>query len=353
MELAKLREEIELCVYCLLCEHICTVGKHTHSMVDFPTGKCLVLWDIISGRRDFDERAIDTIYKCCQCRLCEAWCVPNAKVPDVIKAARAIVVELGKAPQYVLDIKGRIDKWGNPYGELPKPKVIKDKVDVLYFVGCATRYFHPEIIRSTTDILKILNVNFDFLDGVCCGAPLLFYGFVKDAKKMAEQTAEVINRVKCNTLLTSCPECYRMFKKEYKEWGVEVLPEVFHVTEYLAREKPAFKGEMLVKVTYHDPCALGRGMGIYEEPRRLLERIPGVKLVEMRWNREKANCCGGTLGVFPDLALEIARSRVAEAKETGAEMLLTTCPTCKRMFSLSERQIKVLDITEFIAQSIR
>jgi Fe-S oxidoreductase len=326
-------------------------------MVDFPTGKCMVLLDFLSGKKELDERAIDTIYKCCLCRLCESWCVPKVKVSEIIRAARATVVDLGRAPKYAIDVKRRMDIWGNPYSESLNQKAIaftgKNKADVLYFAGCTTRYFHPEIAESTISILKTLNVDFAVLENLCCGAPLSQYGFVKDAKKKAEYAAELINKAGCNTLIVSCPECYRTFKEEYKKHEVELLPEILHVAEYFVSEKPSFNKELQVTLTYHDPCALGRALGVYEQPRNVLEKIPGVKIVEMKWNRDKANCCGGTLGFFAGIAMKIAKSRINEAKATGAETLITACPLCKRMFSISEKHLKVLDLAEFIAQAIQ
>jgi heterodisulfide reductase subunit D len=360
MNLKNLKEEIELCAFCpLLCEHICTVGTQTKSMVDFPTGKCIALLDILNKERMFDERTVEAIYKCAGCYLCESWCSTNVKVSDIIEAARAEIVEQGKAPPYVMELKKRIDAWGNPYSEsLAKNAVIytnkKKHADILYFAGCAIKYFQPEIAEATAKLLKQIDADFTMLENeMCCGSPLFRNGFPKDGKKLAERTARAINESRCDTVVVSCPGCYKAFVEDYNKHGVDLRPEVIHVTEYFTSKKLSFSRDVPMAVTYQDPCALGRGLGLYEPPRDLLKQIPGIKFVEMRWTKEKAHCCGGTLGVFPRLSTQIAKSRLAEAQETGAEALITACPMCKRMFQLLRGKLKVLDILELAAQAIK
>jgi Fe-S oxidoreductase len=167
-------------------------------------------------------------------------------------------------------------------------------------------------------------------------------------------------------LVTPCAGCFKTFKKIYPQVG-DLGLEVYHSVHYLLRlikeGKIGFKGELGKKVTYHDPCDLGRAFQIFEEPREILRAIPGLEFVEMARNRLQARCCGGGGGVLannPDMAVEMAAERVRDALAVGAEIIVSGCAACKdnlkkgaKAIPKQERgKIKIMDITEIVAQQM-
>jgi heterodisulfide reductase subunit D len=186
-------------------------------------------------------------------------------------------------------------------------------------------------------------------------------GQTEYSKEFMNYNVEKIKETGAKKVVTSCAGCYRTLKKDFEKFGVEYNFEVFHTAEVLKdlidSGKIKFKSEYKKTVTYHDPCHLGRHMGIYEIPREIYKSIPGIKFVEMRRNRNHAWCCGAGGGVkigYPDWAVEISENRLEEALETGASVLSSTCPFCKT--NLSDANVKynynfeVLDLVEIIDQ---
>jgi len=201
------------------------------------------------------------------------------------------------------------------------------------------------------------NVNYSVLgeEEVCCGYPLLINGQVEMAKEMARRNLSKVKETGARILLTTCPSCYRMWKKFYPELlGEETGLNIIHSVQWLAEAGFSFK-PFEEKLTYHDPCDLGRGCGIYEEPRAFLRSIPGVNLVEMPLTKGEALCCGGGGNVEsfdPLTGEEVAKMRLDQARLTGAGLMITACPQCRRTLSKAARGtgLKVMDIVELGAK---
>jgi len=223
-------------------------------------------------------------------------------------------------------------------------------INVLYFAGCMG-HLTPSVKKAMVQILEAANVKYRFLDAdgsICCGRPLLMAGMFDAARSLIEKNSQAINASGARILVTSCPICYKMFKEEYKLYGVEVL----HHTQYLLRLAEA--GSLWLNhsgqsVVYHDPCELGRGSGVYKEPRKLLRRV--AKIIPVEQEKEHALCCGGSLG---DLQLDFnqrrtIRNAVLEVlTKPSPDMLVTACPLCKKTFQ-DGSQVKVMDIAELVA----
>ncbi len=244
---------------------------------------------------------------------------------------------------------------------------IPKRAKALYWVGCMASYRVRSIAISTVKILRHANVDFTLL-GVkegCCGSILLRTG-QRDpvVNKYAKANVEKITSKGVETLITSCAGCFRTFRKDYPEI-VEDLPfEVLHSSQYIERLLRdgllKFEGGLTMKVTYHDPCHLGRHMGIYDAPRMVIKAMSGVELVEMASAREESRCCGaggGLRSAFRELSLAIATDRLKiDAIPTKARALLTTCPFCvfnlKEAASAHRLPIEVLDLTEFVCKAL-
>lgn len=215
---------------------------------------------------------------------------------------------------------------------------------MLYFRGCTAREKQPSIQDATEKLLNLAGVDYHILeDESCCGSVLLRTGFLKDAEELIKKNSEVF---KDKTVLTSCAGCYKTLKEDYE--NIDVM----HVSQLLRQLIAEGRLDFSKKdfnVTYHDSCHLGRHMEIFDDPRSVIESVADI--VEMENNRENSLCCGAGGGVksaYPEIADELAKSRIGQAKDTGCEILITACPFCK--LNLENDDLEVLDLTEFLVK---
>ena len=234
----------------------------------------------------------------------------------------------------------------------------------LLWIGCTSSYRTTEIARATVSILRKLDVDYTYLgvDEGCCGSVLLRAGFRDTAERTAADVYEKLKKHEVSEIVTPCAGCYRTFRLDYPEILEEWPFSIMHISQLL-HEK--LKRDMLkpveLKVTYHDPCHLGRHCGVYDEPRAVLEMIPGVELVEPKWTREKALCCGAGGGVrsaYPELALAAAQELLEKyLMPTGAEAVVSSCPFCYyNLKAACERlgsPVKILDLTMLVEQALK
>ncbi|MHA1813605.1 MAG: (Fe-S)-binding protein [Candidatus Thorarchaeota archaeon] len=237
---------------------------------------------------------------------------------------------------------------------------------LLYFVGCMATYRLPSIAEATIKTLKHAGVDFTLLgeDEWCCGSVALRTGHVKETEELARHNVDAIKATGADRVVTACAGCFRTLSVDYPRiLGIEMPFEVVHfpvlLKELIDEGRLKFPDSEEIRVTYHDPCHIGRHMGIYDEPREAIDSIPGVSRVEMFHNRETASCCGAGGGVrstHRSLARGAADLRVLEAEETGADVLTTACPFCT--FNLREsverngNKIEMLDLPEFVARRL-
>lgn len=215
---------------------------------------------------------------------------------------------------------------------------------MLYFRGCTAREKQTEISRATEKLLDLAGVDYHVLeDEKCCGSVLLRTGFVEEARKQIEKNAEILKDEK---IITSCAGCYKTLKEDYE--GLDVI----HISQLLSQlideDRLNFTRNDF-DVTFHDSCHLGRHMEVFDEPRRAVESVANI--VEMENNREESLCCGAGGGVksaYPEIAEQMAKSRIAQAKRTNCKTLVTTCPFCK--LNLENDELEVLDLTEFLVK---
>jgi heterodisulfide reductase subunit D len=235
---------------------------------------------------------------------------------------------------------------------------------LVYFAGCMATYRLPNIAEATIRILKHAGVDFKMLgeEEWCCGSVTFRTGFVDDGIKMARHNIDALKAIGATRVVTACAGCFRTLSVDYPKFLGEELPfEIVHfptlLKELIEEGKIKFPSGVEVAVTYHDPCHVGRHMGIYDDPREALEAIPGLELVEMYHNKKTASCCGAGGGVRStnrELARGAAEIRIKEAEETGASVLTTACPFCT--FNLREgvkqasSNLEMLDFPEFVAK---
>lgn len=215
---------------------------------------------------------------------------------------------------------------------------------MLYFRGCTAREREMDIASATERLLKIADVDFHTLDDEkCCGSVLLRTGFIDEAREQIEKNTEVLKGQK---IITSCAGCYKTLKEDYE--GLDVI-HISQLLNDLINEDKLNLSKKDLDVTYHDSCHLGRHCNVFDEPRNVIKSA--ANLIEMENIRENSLCCGAGGGVksaYPEIAGQMADSRLAQAKETGCETLVTPCPFCK--LNLENDNIEVLDLTEFLVK---
>ena len=360
----------------------------------FSRGRMNVLKSILEGKLPLSKELAEFVYQCTECGNCTEVChmtqneniiLPTSKWIDHVRvweALRKDLVEAGFAPldrhstlrDYMLD-----DEMKNPYGEPKENKSswaeglsnIKDKAELGFFAGCTMPLRQVDTLRNMMKIFEAAGKEIAlFKDDWCCGSIALRLGDEKSVMDLMNHNVENIKKMGVRTLFTACAGCYRTIKKDYPEMMGEELPfEVKHVTEILKEmlindEIPfkAVEGEELL-VTYHDPCHLGRHMNLYDIPRDVITKLPGIKLIEMKRNRKNAWCCGAGGGVksqYPELAIDISKERVMEAIESGAHILTTSCPFCignlkdahEQMDAEIKAKIQVIDLIDFISSKL-
>nr|MBN1858695.1 (Fe-S)-binding protein [Candidatus Bipolaricaulota bacterium] len=234
------------------------------------------------------------------------------------------------------------------------------------FVGCTPSLLRRGIARGTYSLLEACGVDFAVLeDETCCGHPFLAMGMPDRTRQALDENLERIRQSGAETLVFACPGCLRTFREDYVKLTGHPLPvHAMHITEYLA-ELPAFRELRLKRqgrlVTYHDPCTLGRSLGILGPPRQLIDAIPGVKRQEMPRNGSQSFCCGSGGFVRTDhegLSIATEAERFAEALATGADTIVSACPACQTAFLDAKQRasisssVDVLDIVELLAAAL-
>jgi Fe-S oxidoreductase len=246
----------------------------------------------------------------------------------------------------------------------------KEKTDVVYHAGCQLS-FDPElwaVPRSAVKLLKAAGVDVGIMgaEESCCGGRAYEIGYEGEFTKYAEHFLETFNSLGVSKVVTSCSDGYSTFKKLYPKVNIEMKFETLHMVEYLDAlikdKKLKFTKKAPLKVTYHDPCHLGRHLGengVYDAPRHILQSLPGIELVEMERHRENAWCCGAGAGVSqsnPEFALWTANERLQEALASGAAALVTSCPWCERNFKDAVKEfslnIEIYDIAEIACRAL-
>lgn len=232
------------------------------------------------------------------------------------------------------------------------------KGNILYYPGCLSKFVAKDLVENYRQILKRSGVDFIELADleVCCGSPVLAAGYPEEFKKLAEKNLKVFKEHSISKIITNCPACFKIFSVDYpqifgKKWDLEIEYIIQTIARSIKEGKLKIKKESVKKiVTYHDPCHLGRLMGIYDEPREVLNEL-GINLKEMDRAKSYALCCGGGGGMksnYPEVANKIAKERLGLASEIQAECLVTSCPLCYLQLKENSNEIEIKEISQFI-----
>jgi glycolate oxidase subunit GlcD len=371
-----LDNEIMACIMCGFCRNGCPVYGETLLESTNARGRVILAYHLLTGGLEPSEALSERFYQCTTCLNCKAVCPAGIMVSDIVVAGRQRLVEAGFLPEVHKTLMANLKATGNPFGESKEkrtdvfPSTFKPRkgpVDTLLFLGCVTSYQDVHIVPSIMKVLDKAGVSYTALgkDENCCGY-IAYLAGTKEFKEIVEKNVEAFSKLNPAQVMTTCAGCYKTFKDLYPKY-VPFKTEVLHAIEYLDRlvqdGKIKFKDGTPMKVAYHDPCDLGRHLNIFEPPRNLIKKIPGVTLLEFKNNRLLAKCCGGGGGLKAfdnDLSGEIAYRRILEALDVGAEVVVSACPSCKsnlqvaaaRLRKEKKGRIKVMDITELVAEAI-
>ena len=328
------------------------------------------------GLTDFES---EDIWLCVTCKWCVDRCPRGVGIIDVWNSFRRAIVEMGIGgiPDSVRITAKNIASVGNPQGEVREKRTdwIKDTgikpfakgMDVLYFACCFNSY-DPKLIRvakATARIMEKAGISFGILgnEQSCCGESIRKTGNEELFKNLVRSNTDAFNKAGVTKIVVSSPHCYHTLKNEYPELGAQF--EVVHSSQFVAElikdKKIQLTKEFKKKVTLHDSCYLGRHNNIYEEPRNVLNSIPGLELVEMLNNRKDGLCCGGGGGrIWAETKKNERFSdiRVRQAIDAGADTLATACPYCMANFEDSvlsmdkSSVLQVKEIVELVADAI-
>lgn len=363
-------EALKICYQCGLCSATCPWSMVKNFIVR------RIMHQAQLGLVDFEN---EDMWTCVTCRNCVQRCPRGVEIIDVMRSLRRAIVSLGvaKVPDSLRITIKNIAGTGNPLGEEAEKRTdwAKDigiksytkDTDILYFSCCVPAYDTKvqRVARATANILKKADVDFGVIGAkeVCCGESVRKAGDESLFQSLAQSNITNFVEAGVKKIITSSPHCYYTFKNEYPQLGGNF--EVTHFSQYLAElikeGRLKFSKELNKKVTYHDPCYLGRHSSIYDEPRQVLRSIPGLELVEMRDFRENSLCCGGGGGriwMETKKGERLSDLRLEQAVETGAKILAVACPYCMSNFEDSVLTlnkgdaIEIKDIAELVQEAI-
>ena len=423
MSLENFLPEMERCSLCSFCKWIphdkiesirfayaCPSISYNNLNSYSARGKYAMGKSLITGKAECTDIVVDSVFKCQTCGACDVSCKVcryNLEPLQMMFALREKLVKDGKAlpehKKYIdslnkennmrLGSKSERGKWADG---LKVKNIGKESAAVLFHAGCRFSYDKElqEVAKSAVTVLQKAGVDVGIFGGeeMCCGAKAQQMGFTDEFNTAAKKVIEKLKGAGVKKIVTSCANCFFSFTRLYPKLGAEF--EVLHTAQYLDQlikeGKIKFSGKVPLRVTYHDPCRLGRqgepyvawngkekkvrnqiitydppkpryngAKGVYDAPRDVLKSIPGIELVEMERKREYAWCCGsggGAREVYPEYSQWTATERIEEAKTTGADAIVTACGSCERNFidaaSAAKEKIKVFDIVQIVQQAM-
>jgi len=379
LKTAQMAEQLELfgCIQCGKCTGGCPVARKTTLNI-----RSLIYHLLVDS--EMDVSAHQELWDCTACFTCVERCPKDVQPAELIIALRGELVESGRIPETVGTALMSIFRQGNPSSmaredrelwaegveaDLERAKqAAQEGCDLFYFVGCIPSYDQrvQPVARALMRVFDRAGLNVGTLgtDETCCGNEVRRMGELGLFEMLVEENGEMFRGIGPRQIVTTSPHCFNTFKNEYGLDGVEIMHYTQLLAHLLEEGRLTFGGSVASEngdakiVTYHDPCFLGKQNHVFDEPRAVLQAIPGVELVEMDRNRERSLCCeggGGRMWVEgTNLEERLAFQRVEEAAGTGAEILAVACPFCLltledavKVRGLDE-QMQVMDIMELV-----
>jgi Fe-S oxidoreductase len=356
-------KNLEYCTYCpKLCRHTCPVSNALGKETLIPQAKMELMNMLRLNAIPWDAEVANAFYGCTGCRLCRQYCLHGNTVASILEKGRnwAERRQLGHPALHRLPerFRARNERLQSKLHQHFSPHLFAEEAQVGFFPGCDMIDFAVEDIRDAFTVFDSLGLNFIRLMSipqVCAGYPLWSAGFTEAARFVAAEITESLRHFA--TVVTGCPACTYLLREKLPEEGFESQTEILHITEFLYVHAERLNIQRVRPAAfYHDPCYLGRYLGVYDPPRRLLSRC--VKsLREFFYSREESECCGGgglLPHTFPVAARRQARRRLDEAAHFEVPLVVSSCPTCKQTLSQAEEghPVEVMDLLNLLAWSL-
>jgi len=362
------------CIQCGRCTGGCPVSIKTALNIRS------IIYEVLL-QDTIEVSGMEVLWDCTNCLTCTLRCPKDIHPADVIMGLRGYVVNEGReVPPRVRDALMSVftrgntlgfptedrDKWTEGLDFEVKNVLEEGQTDLLFYIGCTPSY-DPRVqpvARALATVFQRLGLDFGTMgvDEMCCGNEIKRIGEAEGFESLVEEAHEMYQEFEAQRMVTVSPHCYNTFKNEYGDMPFEVQHYAQFLTELLESGKLTFQNEVRKKVTYHDPCFLGKHNGVYDEPRYILQSIPGLEFEDLDRSRERSVCCeggGGRMWAEGTNAEErLAHQRVRDAVALGADVLAVACPFCLltledavKILGL-EDQLQVMDIMELVAQAM-
>jgi len=375
--------EVIACIHCGFCRLGCPTFSITQRESRNARGRNVLAFNLMNGTIEPSIELAESFYSCTTCQACTYFCPAQVRVDEIVGGVREKLYEANFTPDPVLAVRDNIAKTGNIYASTKEERIeiyptilkkrfqkgeLKPKAETLLFMGCVPSYLDMKMVPSLIKPIEAAGVDYTTLgtEENCCGFPLFLMGAKDEFKANAERLMDKIKATGARELVTPCAGCYKTFRKLYSEigdMGVEIYHSVHYLDRLISEGRIKLNVDLGKRVTYHDPCDLGRAFKIFDEPRDILNAIPGLEFAEMERNRLLARCCGGGGGVMaddPDMAVRMASVRVKDAIDIDAEIIVSGCSACKdnlrkglKAIPKEERpKMKIMDITEIVANAL-
>jgi len=342
-------------------------------------GMILIIRDLLEGKLEPSESLVSALYECLLCQHCNAVCAATNEIPlgelectQIFQALRADLVEMGVAPPLSMKnatdrIREKHNRMGNDRkrGAWAEGMNIPAQGPTMIFAGCTAAYQNKEVVQSLAKVMQSSGMDFGMLeDEWCCGALQYDSGVLDDFKVSAQHNVDAIKKAGAMEIVMVCADGYKTIKNDYAKYAGELGFNVLHSSELIARlvkeKKITFnkKIDLGGKATYFDPCLLARVNGVVDQPREIINAIPGIELVEMEGYGKYTNCCGRPI-VAPaskETYAKAGQDRIKDALAVEATVIITGCVNCKQSMTLAARksgtEIKMMDIVELVAQAM-
>ncbi|MFW9944318.1 MAG: (Fe-S)-binding protein [Candidatus Sifarchaeia archaeon] len=351
------------CGSCNYCRDTCPMYIELGSELDSPGGKIRALRAYAEKMRKPPQELLERLY-CADCRRCEAICPAGVPVTGIWHDAKATLLNTGGVmSENLVKVIDWLEKEGTPFiGYESEDRTLwaedlelPPESNTAIFSGCMGSFWYPDQPEMVVDMLTKLKINAGYVPSeVCCGLMNYWAGDDKGFEETARKNYAMFKKAGIQHIVTGCGGCFGTLAEHYSHFIPEFDVQIHHTVEVLAdmvrNGVLTFKGKE-GRYTFHDSCHLGRALGIYKEPREIINAIPGLELVEMPNNKENSNCCGGFLTVLdPDLSESVGKRRVNEAVELGVDGMVTTCISCYKNLSYCAREtdLEVVQLDELI-----
>ena len=345
----KTNETIKMCRCCFMCRHACPVFLATKLDSHTPRGYAINLSRINEGMADWNEPGMERLFHCSQCGLCKELCAFHWPEDEMVLEGRREMIRAGREPERVRRaISTMVRESTNDL--FVASRYNKKNAAVLYIAGSALRSGQDEIIRGAAKILDAVQTDWTMMRTEDTSGPALYeLGCAEQAAAWTDTMMAAIADLDPGAVVTSCAHTYSLLKKA--ELGISHIIEFIQNHVGTQKVKDVFNGK---RIMYHDPCHIGREFGIYDAPRDIIQACGG-DIIEFHHSKGEAECCGAGASVdevYPEIAEKVAAKRMEQAAENDADIIVSACPLCKKLFNKVSNNVIIYDIAELVAECL-